>query len=512
MCSTKITKGAPPIMEFMDRFQDKEEAYKYLIRHIYPNDEIVCPHCGCSNQDIMYHYTKTRTLSSYRCGHCRKGIQIFNGTVFEGLQSFYRDWLYTIYSMFTSRKSVSTFQLSRELHHKPDTMFRLRRRLQLAMMNYDLEPFSDIVQIDEMYCGYKEHNFYDRDTQQARTDKYPVFGIYDQVRNKVYSYEALKNEKGQRLTSTQTKAFIERTCKPGSTIVSDEWRGYNWMNNKDSGYHHEVVNHKQKQYMNENGFTTNGIEGYWGIVKKMYYATHASMSPQWLHLYLAEADHRRNYQSFEESVDVLLKQIVLFPQVIDIRKMGQHGNRTYNLKDYRIILPKCLDDRDIESITPEEIIKCSEPVYGILRTPYLTRKQRGYKEKDYPEDWQAMGMVENGVGYKDYRDKVINTLDDVSDMLKDATKYKEVNNYVRAPKRVTKRNCKTDEYRRYNRNHKMKWRFNQLPDILQLQIKAEYPNIMETTSKDKVHEIKMRMWELRRWYEKNKEFIEGVNY
>ena len=109
-------------------------------------------------------------------------------------------------------------------------------------------------------------------------------------------------------------------------------------------------------------------------------------------------------------------------------------------------------------------------------------------------------------------DMMVNTLDDVSDMLKDTTKYKDVNNYVKAPKRITKRNYKTDKYRRYNRNNKMKWRFNQLPDILQLQIKCEYPNIMETTSKDKVHEIKMRMWELRRWYEKNKEFIEGVNY
>jgi hypothetical protein len=33
---------------------------------------------------------------------------------------------------------------------------------------------------------------------------------------------------------------------------------------------------------------------------------------------------------------------------------------------------------------------------------------------------------------------------------------------------------------------------------------------MKTTDKDKVHEIKMRMNELKRWYENNKDVIERV--
>jgi hypothetical protein len=189
--------------------------------------------------------------------------------------------------------------------------------------------------------------------------------------------------------------------------------------------------------------------------------------------------------------------------------MGKFGNRTYSLKDYRMILPKCFDDKDIKDITPTDIVTCTEPVYGILRKPYLTRKQRGYNGNNYPEDWQAMGMVEGGTGYKDYRVKVVNTLEDINDMLKDATKHKEVNNYTYVP--IYKpRNFRTDEYRRKNRNHKMRWRYKQLPPILQLQIKQEYPYMMKTTDKDKVHEIKMRMNELKRWYENNKDVIERV--
>ena len=55
--------------------------------------------------------------------------------------------------------------------------------------------------------------------------------------------------------------IIERECKVGSVIHSDEWPAYLILN--DIGYHHKTVNH-QKNYVNPiSGAHTQGIERSW---------------------------------------------------------------------------------------------------------------------------------------------------------------------------------------------------------------------------------------------------------
>lgn len=496
----KVQMGAPSIQEFMKKFRSDKEAAKFILEHIYPCGEIVCPHCGCT--EIIYDYA--RSIQTYACGHCRKTIIPFNGTIFENLFANYKDWLYVLYSIFVSRKSVSTLQLSRETHHKCDTILKVRRRMQLAMSNYDLEPFSGVIQMDEVYLGGSNHGRYNKESEGKAKVKYPVFGIYDEKTRRVYSHPAIANSKGQYLTSEQIKTFIESTCEPGSTIVSDDFKSYNFLNKKDSKYNHESVDHANNLYVNEDGFTTNGIEGYWGLVKKTYYSTHSFLSPKWIHLYLAEADFRYNYTDWEEAINTVLSQGVFFPQVIDIRQMGRFANKTYDLKDYRMILPKQFDDIDLKNITAIDIVTCTEPVYGILRKPYESRKKKGFSEQNYAQEWEELGLVKGGIGYKDYRNKITNTLDDIEDMLKDATKHKDVNTYSVVAQKTEKIYDANK-----NRQYKFKKRYDNLPTILQVQIKKEFPYMLSIKDKDKIREISKRISELLRWYRKSLIIFEG---
>jgi len=490
----KVLMGAPSVQEFLGQFRTEKDAAKFITKHIQPWDKIVCPHCGCS--DVIYSYGTGRL---YQCGHCKQAIAIFNGTMFEGMQANFKNWLYILYSLFVSRKSVSTRQLARETHIETETIYKLRRRAQVAMNNFDLEPFSGVVQMDEVYLGGSNHGRTCKKSLGVGQDTYPVFGIYEQENNRVYSYPAIANDKGQKLTGEQIKTFVEQTCKTGATIVSDEWKSYRIFDKKDSQYKHKRVNHADRKYVNEEGYTTNGIEQYWGIVKKTYYGTHAFYSTKWAHLYLAESDFRYNYRDWKDAIDAMLSQGVFFPLVIDIRKMGRFANKTYDLKKYRMILPKCFDDTELSDISASDILLCEEPVFGILREEYKTIKERHYTHPNYPDDWQALGMIKGGTGYKDYRGKVTNTIDDVSDMIKDATKHKDVNHYV-GIENGKPRNRKTEEYRRYNRNYLLKKRYALMPPAVQTQIKLEYPGILKITDKDKVTEIKRRMNRLNRWY------------
>ena len=119
-------------------------------------------------------------------------------------------------------------------------------------------------------------------------------------------------------------------------------------------------------------------------------------------------------------------------------------------------------------------------------------------------------MVEYGIGYKDYRNNVTNTRDDLANMIKDATKYKEVNNRqywenrprARFPELATKKAIVR------NRKNRLKRSYNSLPKILQTQLKSEYPNLLSISNKEKSWEIHQRIRALKNWYNKNKYVIE----
>ena len=53
---------------------------------------------------------------------------------------------------------------------------------------------------------------------------------------------------------------IQDWIEPGTTIVSDCWKGY--INLAKYGYEHKTVNHSV-EFVNEEGYDTNKIEGQW---------------------------------------------------------------------------------------------------------------------------------------------------------------------------------------------------------------------------------------------------------
>ena len=58
--------------------------------------------------------------------------------------------------------------------------------------------------------------------------------------------------------------IIKEWIEPGTTIVSDCWKAY--VNLEKYGYHHKTVNHSV-EFVNEEGFHTNKIEGHWRQMK-----------------------------------------------------------------------------------------------------------------------------------------------------------------------------------------------------------------------------------------------------
>ncbi len=158
----------------------------------------------------------------------------------------------------------------------------------------DIPPvFSGIVEADETYLGGQMKNRrlsvrrkLGKNRRGFGTIKQPVFGILCRS-GKVWA-ELIDNTEAIDL-----QPIIQKKVKPGSTIYSDTWRGYTGIAAK--GYVHRLVEHR-KEYVSQQGNHINGLEGFWGYLKRKLQAK-GGIRKSRLHLYLAEYVWRYNHRN-----------------------------------------------------------------------------------------------------------------------------------------------------------------------------------------------------------------------
>ena len=184
-------------------------------------------------------------------------------------------------------------------------LLKTLRRLRIAMTK-DVPPvFEGIVEVDETYVGgqWKNKRLETRrisaKSKRGRgTTKQPVFGIL--CRNGQVFAEMIDNVEAEDL-----QPIIEKKVKRGSVVCSDTWRGYTGIAAK--GYVHRMVEHGKNEYSDQKGNPINGLEGFWGYLKRKLSAK-GGIRRKMLHLYLGEYVWRYNHrnQSFKKQERSLL--------------------------------------------------------------------------------------------------------------------------------------------------------------------------------------------------------------
>ena len=166
------------------------------------------------------------------------------------------------------------------------------------------------VEVDETYLGGQWKN--KRLAIKAKlpkakrgrgTNKQPVFGILCRS-GKVWA-ELIENVEAKSL-----QPLIQKQVEKGSTIYSDTWRGYTGIASK--GYVHRLVEHK-KEYVSKSGSHINGLEGFWGYLKRKLVAK-GGIRKSRLHLYLGEYVWRYNHRNLniKEQTKYLLNLVAKF--------------------------------------------------------------------------------------------------------------------------------------------------------------------------------------------------------
>ncbi|HOT94504.1 MAG TPA: IS1595 family transposase [Methanoregulaceae archaeon] len=160
------------------------------------------------------------------------------------------------------------------------------------------EIFSGTVEVDETYVGdhwkNKRKVLRDTGTQRGRgTRKQPVFGIF--CRNGQVWAEIVENVDAATLLS-----LISSKVTVGSVVCSDTWRAYTGLAAK--GFVHRLVNHGDREYSDGRRNHINGLEGFWGYLKRKL-AAKGYIRRDKLFLYLGEYVWRYNHRKKSDKLE-----------------------------------------------------------------------------------------------------------------------------------------------------------------------------------------------------------------
>lgn len=264
--------------QLLKMFPDEQAARHYIESRRWPNG----PRCPVCNSDRI----GTHSPGLYRCNACEEAFSVRTGTVMERSKIPLVKWLHAMYLLVTSRKGISSMQLSKELSIRQASAWFLLHRLREAC-GKNLDALRGIVEVDETYIGGIEANKHERKKRKqgrGAVGKAPVLGM---------------RERGGRTIAlavwdVNTAALhraIHTHIEAGSTLHTDEHAAY--MGLGGLFFHRETVNHSEGEYVRD-GVTVNGIESVWAVMKRGLNGVYHHASRKHLGRYASEFAFRLN--------------------------------------------------------------------------------------------------------------------------------------------------------------------------------------------------------------------------
>ena len=284
-----------------------EQARAYLEEIRWP-DGPVCPN-GCASEVYRFE-AKTRRRDKdgnwkvqpprqlLKCKQCRRQFTVTVGTIFEDSKIPLTKWIVAIHLMCASKKGVSAHQLHRMLDVGYEAAWFMAHRVRHAMKDKS-GLLKGTIEADETYVGGKPRGHAQHRAnrlsmseriKEAKAKKTPVFGILERGgRVRTVAMPGLGK-------SAMIRAFLGNVDLDGSVLVTDESPLYGDIKTL---LPHRTVTHA-KEYVTGDGIHTQGIEGFWSLLKRQLYGTHHHVEAGFLGMYADEAAFKHNTRKMSD--------------------------------------------------------------------------------------------------------------------------------------------------------------------------------------------------------------------
>ncbi len=316
------------IIDICNVFPNDKVCHQYLASQRWDSGEIVCPHKDCKH---TIHYIFKDGIR-YKCKKCKLLFTAKTGTFMDSSKLPTIKWLFAFY-LVLHKKGISSVQLSKDIGVTQKTAWFMLQRIRLALGNEDNgEQLNGNIELDETFVGGKNKNRHaDKKVKNSQgrsyKDKTPVMGMLQEqvyeiverphkvIPNKIVKEKIIVNQsivKCNVVADTKKESIqpiIKDSVEFNSIIISDEWHGYTGLN---KFYNHQIVDHGVKQYVNESGYTSNALEGFWSHAKRSIIGIYHKTTPKHLSKYFNEFSFRYNYRNLgtQEQIEVILANMV----------------------------------------------------------------------------------------------------------------------------------------------------------------------------------------------------------
>lgn len=274
------------LIEAVRYFADPDVSLKHMVELRWPNG-VACP--TCARTDVRF--LATRRLWECKGTHSRKQFSAKVGTILEDSAISLDKWFVAIWMVANCKNGVSSYEMARALGITQKSAWYMNHRIRLAMRLGTIEKMDGECEADETFVGGLAKNMHPRRREKAITrtggaDKTAVLGILQRSRTGL-----LSRVRAGVIPNTMRNTLhgaINATVVPGSTLYTDRYRSYRTI----TGYDHHMIDHAV-EYVNGR-IHTNGIEGFWSLLKRAIKGTYISVEPFHLGRYVDEQVFRFN--------------------------------------------------------------------------------------------------------------------------------------------------------------------------------------------------------------------------
>ena len=111
-----------------------------------------CPHCGSGH---VARKAENDRVGRWNCHDCHASFNVLSKTIMQKTKIPLQKWFLAIGLMVNAKKSLSSYQLARDLEVNQPSAWYMQQRIRKAMAENQATWLSGIVEADETYVGGK---------------------------------------------------------------------------------------------------------------------------------------------------------------------------------------------------------------------------------------------------------------------------------------------------------------------------------------------------------------------